>query len=57
MTGPGTLRGEPDVKISDQDKFEPGEVIFSKGDASECAFLIQSGSVEIVIENGDRRLS
>ena len=43
-------------KSSDQDKFEPGEVIFSKGDASECAFLIQSGSVEIVIENGDRRV-
>ena len=35
--------------------FDAGEVIFKKGDAPECAFLIQIGSVEIVLESAGRR--
>jgi hypothetical protein len=33
--------------------FEPGEVIFSQGDLSDCAYFIQSGEVEVLHrENG-----
>lgn len=37
--------------------FEDGEVIFRKGDAGDCLYLIEKGGVEIwVEEGGDRRI-
>ena len=36
----------------DRNTFDVGDVIFDKGDAPACAFLIQSGSVDIVLNNG-----
>ena len=32
--------------------FEQGEIIFKTGDAPECAFLIQTGAVDIALESG-----
>ena len=39
----------------DRNAFDSGEVIFNKGDAPNCAFLIQSGAVDIVLNNGNRK--
>ncbi len=32
--------------------FEPGQVVFREGDAGDCAYFIQSGSVEVVRGGG-----
>ena len=40
----------------DRDTFEQGEVIFSKGDEPDYAYLIQSGGVDILLEKDDRRI-
>jgi CRP/FNR family cyclic AMP-dependent transcriptional regulator len=36
----------------DRNTFDAGDVIFDKGESPACAFLIQSGSVDIVLNNG-----
>lgn len=36
----------------DRNTFDAGDIIFKKGDAPACAFLIQSGAVDIVLNNG-----
>ena len=36
----------------DRNTFDAGDVIFDKGESPACAFLIQSGAVDIVLNNG-----
>ena len=40
----------------DRDTLEEGEVIFSKGDEPDYAYLIQSGGVDIVLEKDGRTI-
>jgi CRP/FNR family cyclic AMP-dependent transcriptional regulator len=39
-------------EAQDKTNFEQGEVIFDKGDVPDCAFLILTGAVDIVLKSG-----
>lgn len=41
--------------ILQRQSFRVGEVIFSTGEPPRCAYLIQSGRVDIVIEQGETK--
>ena len=36
--------------------FDPDEFLFEEGDPGECAYIIESGSVEVSLNKGDRKL-
>jgi len=36
--------------------FDPDEFLFEEGDAGECAYIIESGSVEVSLDKGGRKL-
>ncbi len=38
-------------------RFEPGQIIFHEGDAGECAYFIQAGSVEVLQGSGSGELT
>ncbi len=40
-----------------QVSMDPGQVIFHEGDPGDCAYLIERGCVEIVIDDGAKTLS
>jgi EAL domain-containing protein (putative c-di-GMP-specific phosphodiesterase class I) len=40
----------------DREVFPSGETVFSKGDAGDCAYLIQEGSVEVIANFQDREV-
>lgn len=42
-------------QIHNRQTFEEGRTIFSAGDAPHCAYLIQSGAVNIVVSDGESR--
>ena len=43
------------AQIYNRQTFEQGRTIFSAGDAPHCAYLIQTGAVNIVISDGEYR--
>ena len=36
--------------------FDPDEYIFEEGDPGDCAYIIESGSVEVSLDKGGRKL-
>jgi CRP-like cAMP-binding protein len=41
------------VQILNRQQFHKGKPVFSAGDAATCAYLIQSGHIDIVVGKGD----
>jgi hypothetical protein len=48
------LAPQPTRKL-DRAHFEPGDVIIRQGDRGDCAYLIRSGEVEVVVREGDQQ--
>ena len=43
-------------KVLDRRSFRPGQLIFREGEESNCAFVIESGTIDIVRETDDGRV-